>query len=56
VLLKLNKDLAYICELFEAGKLKPLIDGPYALSQLPEAMRYFSEGKHKGKVVIGLEA
>ena len=55
VILKENKGLAYLCELFEAGKLKPVIDGPYRLSELPEAMRYFGEGKHKGKVVITLE-
>jgi len=55
VLLKPNKDLAYMNELFEAGKLKPVIDGPYKLSQLPEAMRHFGQGNHKGKVVIVVE-
>ena len=50
--LKPNKDLAYMNELFEAGKVKPVIDGPYKLSQVPEAIRYFGEGNHKGKVVI----
>lgn len=50
--LKQNKDLAYINELFEAGKIKPVIDGPYALSEVPKAIRYFEEGNHKGKVVI----
>ncbi|KPJ96582.1 MAG: alcohol dehydrogenase [Gammaproteobacteria bacterium SG8_11] len=53
--LKPNKDLAYMKELFEAGKVKPVIDGPYKLSEVPEAMRYFGEGNHKGKVVITLE-
>lgn len=52
VKLKLNKDLAYMNELFEAGKVKPVIDGPYKLQELPQAMRYFGEGLHKGKVVI----
>ncbi len=52
--LKPNKDLAYMAELFEAGKLKPVVDGPYNLSQVPEAMRYFGEGGHKGKVVISV--
>ena len=52
VALKPNKDLAYMIELFEAGKVKPVIDGPYKLSEVPEAMRYFGEGKHKGKIVI----
>lgn len=52
VALKPNKDLAYINELFEAGKIVPVIDGPYKLSELPEALRYFGRGDHKGKVII----
>ena len=52
VMLKPNRDLKYMNKLFEAGKLKPVIDGPYKLSEVPEAMRYFGEGSHKGKVVI----
>ncbi len=55
VALKPNKDLAYMSELFEAGKVKPVIDGPYKLSEVPEAMRYFGEGNHKGKIVITME-
>ncbi len=39
-------------ELFEAGKVKPVIDGPYKLDEVPEAFRLFGEGDHKGKVVI----
>ena len=54
VFLKPNKDLAYMIELFEAGKIKPVIDGPYTLSEVPEAIRYFGEGNHKGKVIITL--
>ena len=52
VALKPNKDLAYMNELFEAGKITSVIDGPYKLSEVPEALRYFGEGKHKGKVII----
>jgi len=55
VALKPNKDLAYMCELFEAGKVRPVIDRLRKLSEVPEAMRYFGEGNHKGKVVITLE-
>ncbi len=55
VILKPNKDLAYMNELYEAGKVKPVIDGPYRLSEVPEAMRHFGQGNHKGKVVIILE-
>ncbi len=55
VALKPNKDLDYMNELFEAGKIKPVIDGPYKLSEVPEAIRHFGEGNHKGKVVITVE-
>lgn len=50
--LKPNKDLGYVNELFEAGKIKSVIDGPFELSQVPEAIQYFSQGKHLGKVII----
>lgn len=52
VALKLNKDLGYMNELFEAGKIKPVIDGPYRLGEVAEAFRIFSKGEHKGKIVI----
>jgi NADPH:quinone reductase-like Zn-dependent oxidoreductase len=52
VVLKQNKDLNYMKKLFEAGKVKPVIDGPYKLEQVPEAFRIFGKGEHKGKVVI----
>jgi NADPH:quinone reductase-like Zn-dependent oxidoreductase len=55
VFLKPNKDLAYMNELFEAGKIKPVIDGPYKLEEVPKAFRLFGEGNHKGKVVIKVE-
>ena len=53
--LKQNKDLAYMNELFEAGKVKPVIDGPYNLDEVPKAFRHFGKGAHKGKVVITVE-
>jgi NADPH:quinone reductase-like Zn-dependent oxidoreductase len=52
VVLKPNKDLAYMNELFETGKVKPVIDGPYKLDEVPEAFRIFGKGDHKGKIVI----
>lgn len=52
VALKLNKDLVYMNELFEAGKIKPVIDGPYKLDQVPQAFRIFGKGEHKVKIVI----
>jgi NADPH:quinone reductase-like Zn-dependent oxidoreductase len=52
VALKTNKDLLYINELFEAGKIKPVIDGPYELNNFVEAFMLFGKAEHKGKVVI----
>ena len=49
---KPNKDLAYMKELFEAGKVKPIIDRRYPLSEVAEALRYFGAGHARGKVVI----
>jgi NADPH:quinone reductase-like Zn-dependent oxidoreductase len=52
VALKANKDLSYMNKLFEAGQMKPVIDGPYKLEATPDAFRHFRKGIHKGKVVI----
>ncbi len=54
VALKLNKDLVYMNGLFEAGKIKPVIDGPYKLDEVPKAFRLFVQSVHKGKMVITL--
>ena len=52
---KQNKDLAVMEELFETGKVKPVIDKRYPLSEVPDALKYFGEGLHRGKVVITVE-
>jgi NADPH:quinone reductase-like Zn-dependent oxidoreductase len=39
-------------ELIEAGKVTPVIDRTYPLSEAPEAMRYLEEGHARGKVII----
>jgi hypothetical protein len=39
-------------ELIEAGKVTPVIDRTYSLSEAPEAIRYLEEGHARGKVVI----
>jgi len=52
---KPNRDLAYILELIESGKIKIVIDKEYPLSKTPEAFRYLCDGRNKGKVVITLE-
>ena len=50
--LKPNKDLDYINQLFDAGKLKPVLDGPYRLDEIPDRIQDFGDGKHQGKVVV----
>lgn len=55
IALKPNKNLAYMNELFEAGKVKPVIDGCYTLDKVPDAFRLFSTGNHQGKLVITVE-
>ena len=52
-LAKPNKeDLQFLKELIEAGKVTPVIDRTYSLSEVPEAIRYLEEGHARGKVVI----
>ena len=46
------KDLPLLKELLETGKIVPVIDRRYPLSEVPEALRYFGEGHAKGKIVI----
>ena len=47
-----QKDLMYLKGLAEAGKVKPLIDKRYPLSETAQALRYLGEGHARGKVVI----
>jgi len=50
-----KEDLVFIKELLEAGKVVPVIDRRYPLSECAEAFRYLKEGHALGKVVITLE-
>jgi NADPH:quinone reductase-like Zn-dependent oxidoreductase len=49
-----KEDLAVMHELMRAGKVTPVIDRSYTLSEVPEAIRYLEEGHARGKVVITL--
>jgi len=49
------KDLAYMKEPLESGKVVPVIDGCYPLSKADEALRYFEKEHAQGKVVITVE-
>jgi NADPH:quinone reductase-like Zn-dependent oxidoreductase len=51
----IQKDLAFLVELLEAGKVVPVIDRRYPLGEVPEAVRYYGEGHSQGKVVITVE-
>jgi NADPH:quinone reductase-like Zn-dependent oxidoreductase len=50
-----QSDMTYMKELLETGKIKPVIDRRYSLSEVPEAIRYVEEGHARGKVVITLK-
>ena len=47
-----NKGLADLKALLEAGKLVSVVDSIYQLREVPDALRYFGEGRHRGKIVI----
>ena len=47
-----KKDLLLLKDLLEAGKIKPVIDRSYQLSEVPDAIRYLETGHARGKVVI----
>jgi len=47
-----EKDLAFLAQLVEEGKVVPVIDRRYPLSGVRDALRYLEEGHARGKVVI----
>ena len=47
-----KEDLHFLKELIEAGKVTPVIDRTYPLSEVPEAVRYLGGGHARGKVVV----
>ena len=49
-----SKDLVFIKEMIEKGKLKPVIDRKYKLEDIVEAHKYVDQGHKKGSVIISL--
>lgn len=50
-----KEDLKLLSDLMQTGKVIPVIDRTYKLSETAEAMRYFEQGHARGKVVITIE-
>ncbi len=50
-----NEDLTILSDLMQAGKVTPVIDRTYPLSEAPEAFRRLETGHARGKVVITLD-
>ena len=50
-----QKELADLIGLVEAGKVAPVIDRIFPLSEAAEAFRYLGEGHARGKIVISME-
>ena len=45
-------DLAFLSQLFEEGRLEPVIERTYTLAETPEAMRHLGSGHARGKIII----
>jgi NADPH:quinone reductase-like Zn-dependent oxidoreductase len=56
ILAELNQhDLQILSDLMRTGKVTPVIDRRYTLSEVPAAIRYLEEGRARGKVVVSVE-
>ena len=50
-----KQDMTFLADLMQSGKITPVIDRIYKLSQTADALRYLEQGHARGKVVITLE-
>jgi NADPH:quinone reductase-like Zn-dependent oxidoreductase len=48
-------DMKFLADLMQAGKMTPVIDRNYALSDTPEAVRYSESGRARGKIIITVD-
>jgi NADPH:quinone reductase-like Zn-dependent oxidoreductase len=56
MLAELNqKDLTALADLMQSGKVTPVIDRTYKLSELPQAIQYLEQGHARGKVVVNVD-
>jgi NADPH:quinone reductase-like Zn-dependent oxidoreductase len=56
MLAELNqKDLTALADLMQSGKIIPVIDRTYKLSELPQAIQYLEQGHARGKVIIAVD-
>lgn len=51
-MLKANRGLKEMAELFESGKITPVVDGPYTLAEVPQAMKRFANGEQQGRIAV----
>jgi NADPH:quinone reductase-like Zn-dependent oxidoreductase len=51
-----HEDMIVLKELIESGKVTPVIDRTYPLTEVPDAIRYLEQGHARGKVVISVAA
>ena len=50
-----QEDMIVIAELMKAGRVTPVIDRHYQLSEVPAAIRYSEEGRARGKIIIDVQ-
>jgi NADPH:quinone reductase-like Zn-dependent oxidoreductase len=50
-----REDLNFMREVIEAGRVKPVIDRIFPLSKTAEALRYYEQGRSRGKVIINIK-
>jgi len=49
-----TQDLQFLKQLIEAGKVRPVVDRTFSLSEVPDAIRYLNTGRARGKIVISV--